>query len=417
MTHKDVSESTQQIIDSFAEQSLLESVISCIGNVYQKDDKKKPESVIDYVKSSCQSISKAHYLEESTSGDKKDPHTRLDSQLRNGWQTGGGFRLPLTEIPVWDKYLGHSRNVRYKIHSWVMLDTILVVDALSENSDHLELAIGIADDWIKKYVISATKDDFAWYDMAVGQRATKLSYMLRRLIELDFDEQIIFRFILASHIHLSELLEKDRIAIHSNHGLFQMAGLLSLCQNLPWMKLSEGGTDFSEEILQIMIEEHFAEDGLHLEHSPDYHLYMVNHLQSLIESGWLSEKSESIFGLIKPVLEAAEWMATPEHNVIPIGDTANNVKMTKRWAGYTGNTKIGCNFFPKGGLVINNSVYGNAINQLVFSAQFHSRQHKHADNLNVLYNFNNKHPTMFRVVQNLSNLHCYFVTRNHVELL
>ena len=95
------------------------------------------------------------------------------------------------------------------------------------------------------------------------------------------------------------------------------------------MKLSEGGTDFSEEILQIMIEEHFAEDGLHLEHSPDYHLYMVNHLQSLIESGWLSEKSESIFSLIKPVLEAAEWMATPEHKVIPIGDTANNVKMTK----------------------------------------------------------------------------------------
>ena len=390
MTHKDVSESTQQIFDSFAEQPLFESVISCIGNVYQKDDKKKSESIIDYLKSSCESISIAHYLEESTSGDKKDPHTRLDSQLRNGWQTGGGFRLPLTEIPVWDTYLDHSRNVRYKIHSWVMLDTILVVDALSENSEHLELAIGIADDWIQKYIISATKDDFAWYDMAVGQRATKLSYMLRRLIELDFDEQIIFRFILASHIHLSELLEKDRIAIHSNHGLFQMAGLLSLCQNLPWMKLSEGGTDFSEEILQIMIEEHFAEDGLHLEHSPDYHLYMVNHLQSLIESGWLSEKSESIFSLIKPVLEAAEWMATPEHKVIPIGDTANNVKMTKRWAGYNGNTKIGCNFFPKGGLVINNSVFGNAINQLVFSAQFHSRQHKHADHLNVLYNFNNK---------------------------
>ena len=89
MTHKDVSESTQQIIDSFAEQSLVESVVSCIGNVYQKDDKKKSESIIGYVKSSCEFISKAHYLEESTSGDKKDPHTRLDSQLRNGWQTGG----------------------------------------------------------------------------------------------------------------------------------------------------------------------------------------------------------------------------------------------------------------------------------------------------------------------------------------
>ena len=249
--------------------------------------------------------SKAHYLEESTTGDKKILILSLETQLRNGWQTGGGFRLPLTEIPVWDEYLDHSRNVRYKIHSWVMLDTVLLVDALSDNSEHLELAIDIADDWIKKYIISAKKDDFAWYDMAVGQRATKLSYMLRRLIELDFDEQIIFRFILAADIHLSELLEKDRIAIHSNHGLFQMAGLLSLMSkpSLDETK-SEGGTDFSEEILQIMIEEHFAEDGLHLEHSPDYHLYMVNHLQSLIESGWLSEKSESIFSLITPVVRS-----------------------------------------------------------------------------------------------------------------
>ena len=59
MTHKDVSESTQQIMDSFTEQPLVESVISCIGNVYQKDDKKKSESIMDYVRSSCESIKSA----------------------------------------------------------------------------------------------------------------------------------------------------------------------------------------------------------------------------------------------------------------------------------------------------------------------------------------------------------------------
>ncbi len=389
MTHKDVSEQSQQILDKFAQQSLAESVISCIGKIHQEDTKDKSESILNYVKLSSSTIPKAHYLEESTSGDKKDPQTRLESQLRNGWQTGGGFRLPLTETPQWDKYLDYSRNVRYKIHSWVMLDSLLVVDSLSDGDDNLHLAVNIADDWIQKYVISATKDDFAWYDMAVGQRATKLSYMLRRLIEINSDSDKIFRFILASEIHFSELLEKDRIATHSNHGLFQMAGLLSLCHNLPWMIKSKSGIEFAEHILQVMLKEHFAEDGLHLEHSPDYHLYMVNHLQSLLESGWLSD-IDSMLNLVNSVVEAADWMATPENYVIPIGDTANNVRMTKRWAGYKGKLKLGSIYFPSGGLLIHNSNVNGNVNQLVFSAQFHSRQHKHADHLNILYSVRGK---------------------------
>ena len=41
MTHKDVSEQSQQIIDKFSQQALVESVISCIGKIHQEDDKKK----------------------------------------------------------------------------------------------------------------------------------------------------------------------------------------------------------------------------------------------------------------------------------------------------------------------------------------------------------------------------------------
>jgi len=386
MTHTDVSEESQLILDNFSNQSLLDSVISCIGNIYQGDIQNKSESIIQFIKEHCAIIPPAHYLEESTSGDKENPQTRLESQLRNGWQTGGGFRLPLTEVPIWDEYNSHSRNVRYKIHSWVMLDSLLVVDSITDGHEYLDLAVDIAEDWIQNFVISARKDDFAWYDMAVGQRATKLAYMLRRLIEIDSPAEQIFRFILASELHFSELLDEGRIAIHSNHGLFQMAGLLSLCNNLVWMKKSSRGIDFSEDILQKMLNEHFADDGIHLEHSPDYHLYMVNHLQSLRDSGWLSQKFESMLGLVDSVVDAADWMATPNNYVIPIGDTANNVLMTKRWAGYQGNLNIGHKFFPNGGLFINNSQKNPVPSQLIYSAQFHSRQHKHADHLSVLYN-------------------------------
>lgn len=385
MTHTDVSENSQLILNAFSTQKLTDSVASCISSSIQNGGKNNSKTIIQFLEEKSLQSLEAHYIEESTSGDKQDPLSRLKSQLRNGWQTGGGFRLSLNEPPKWDKYQTHSRNVRYKIHSWVMLDSLLVVDTISDDDEYLNLAVDIADDWIKKYVISADRDEFAWYDMAVGQRSTKLSYMLRRLIENKSSPEKIFRFILASEIHFSELMEEERIAIHSNHGLFQMAGLLSLCHNLPWMKRSVEGIDFSEEIFQKMLTEHFADDGLHLEHSPDYHLYMVNHLQSLNDSGWLSKNVSSTSKLINSIVKSANWMATPNNNVIPIGDTANNVSMLKRWAGYKGNIEIGCRFFPIGGLLINNSKINESLSQLVFSGQFHSRQHKHADNLNVLY--------------------------------
>ena len=386
MTHTDVSEISQILLDQFTELSLTESVITCIDPKFIEGTSDYTEAIIHYLRDTSSKLPLPHYLEESTSGDKEDPLTRLESQLRNGWQSGGGFRLPLDEVPNWSLYIEHSRNVRYKVHSWVMLDSLLVVDSLTEGQEYLKLAVEIADDWINHFVISSEKDDFAWYDMAVGQRATKLSYMLRRLIQIHAPANQIFRFILASEIHFSELLEEGRIAIHSNHGLFQMAGLLSLCHNLTWMSKSNGGLQFAERILEKMLNEHFAVDGLHLEHSPDYHLYMVNHLQSLKDSGWLSHKLDTVLVILNSIVDAADWMCTPNHYVIPIGDTANNVLMTKRWQGYKGILNIGHKIFPIGGLLINNSKQGDHFSQLVFSAQFHSRQHKHADDLNVLYN-------------------------------
>ena len=385
MTHTEVCQESKEALARFTQQSLAKSAYECLFASFQKDSEDLTQTVISFLKERNSEIGSPHYLEESTSGDKKDPIERLQSQLRNGWQTGGGFRLPLDQVPKWHEYSQHSRNVRYKIHSWVILDSLLLVDSITEDANSLNLAIDIADDWILNFVDNTISDDFAWYDMAVGQRATKLAYMLRRLIDINAPNEQILRFIRAAEIHFIELSQEDRIALHSNHGLFQMAGLLSLSKNLPWMKRATSSSDFAQNMLIRMLNEHFAEDGLHLEHSPDYHLYMVNHLQSLKDSGWISSETESLLSLVGSVEESAHWLTTPNQHVIPIGDTANNVSMYKRWSGFQGVIKSGLKLFQIGGLLIHNKKFESGTSQLVFSAQFHSRQHKHADTLNLLY--------------------------------
>ena len=119
-----------------------------------------------------------------------------------------------------------------------MIDSLLVADQIVGHEDYFNKALVIADDWIMRFVIDGEPDEFAWYDMAVGQRGTKLAYLLRRLIELNAPEEQIFRFIIAADIHICELIQEDRIATHSNHGLFQMAGLIALVKSLTWIRES-----------------------------------------------------------------------------------------------------------------------------------------------------------------------------------
>ena len=152
MTHTDVSEESQLILDTFSNQSLLDSVISCIGNIHHKDNLSKSQSIIDYLQSECEKLQPGYYLEESTSAEKIDPMVRVTQQLMDGWKTGGGLILPLTEPPAWGDYSDYSRNVRYKIHSWVMLDSLLLADSLTDENAYLDYAISIADDWIDNFV-------------------------------------------------------------------------------------------------------------------------------------------------------------------------------------------------------------------------------------------------------------------------
>ena len=391
LTHTDLSDKSKERLAELNQLPLKDAVLSCIDSINQEETGLTSDTIIKNLQQKCKELASPYYLRESLSGNVYDPLEVLKTQLKKGWLASAGFRIPITVVPEWEKFISQSREVRYKMHAWDMVDILLRVDSISENSDTLNLAIAIADDWIQNHIIAAKSDDFAWYDMGVGQRATKLSYILRRLIEKDADSELVFRFILATQVHFSELMDIERIATHSNHGLFQIAGLLSLSKNLPWMLKSKEAIVFAESTLKQMLQEHFSEDGLHLEHSPEYHLFMANHLSFLKESGWLLSDIDSLANLVDKVADAADWMATPEMGVIPLGDTANNANMSKLWPHSDLKLMIGTKLFEKSGLLINNSAsqFGH-YSQLIFSAQFHSRQHKQADNLNVLYHQNGK---------------------------
>ena len=147
MTHTEVCEESRATLDGFSENTLAESVASCISVQHQE--------IINYLRTVTLTSEPPHYLEESTSGDKQDPIETVEAQLRNGWTTGGGMRVSLKTPPKWFDYQQTSRNVRYKIHSWVMLDSLIIADTITSGREYLDYAVNIADDWISEFVVSA----------------------------------------------------------------------------------------------------------------------------------------------------------------------------------------------------------------------------------------------------------------------
>ena len=385
MTYTDISKAAGERLSQLCGMALFDAAKSCVNPETIPGVSEEDVIVQIYEKLEPEEL---YYFAEATTANQTDAVELIEARIRNGFTTGGA-KIDLTEAPIWSDYTDKSRNIRYKIHSWLMIDGFLNADQVTDEDKYLQMASKIALDWVQRFVINMESDEFAWYDMAVGQRATKLAYILRRLVETKADPKDIFKMIIAAEIHMTELSQLERIATHSNHGLFQLAGLYALSKSLKIMNKSTTSSEFGEEILSKMLTEHFATDGLHLEHSPDYHLYMVNLLNSFVKSNWIND-SVVLNEMISRVEEAATWMCTPEGNTIPIGDSANNAEVTRRWSEGSGQLQVGIKTFHKGGLVIENTDLGKGITQLILSAQFHSRQHKHADDQNVLYHVANR---------------------------
>ena len=382
MTFTEISEVAGDRLRELITSPTLDAVCTCIG----VESISNASKMYEIIKQEISKNPEVEYFAEATIAKKTNPVKTAERRLKNGFKTGG-ISIDMKNPPIWSELHGLTRNIRYKMHSWVMLDTLLSADEKSDDDQFLDYAVNIAHDWIKNFILLQKKDEFAWYDMAVGQRATKLPYMLYRLVQTEAPIETIFHFILACEVHIVELSQRDRIAVHSNHGLFQIAGLIALVRSLPWLKKSKESYSVAIEVMKAMLDDHFSDDGLHKEHSPEYHLFMINHLSSFLESGWLEEIPELV-ELVSKVEEASHWMQNPKLEVIPLGDSKNSLLSLERWHAISPKLKMGLKIFPKGGLAIENIKSNKGKSQLIFSAQFHSRQHKHADDLTFLYHLN-----------------------------
>jgi hypothetical protein len=269
----------------------------------------------------------------------------------------------------------------------------------------LNLAIALASDWLERYhLIEDARESFAWYDVAVGLRAYRLAYILDVVArDEDRDDALVSRLLAGLLLHAEALADDGRFADHSNHGFYQVLAQMAYARRFPDVaEIAKGGAQ-GRLRLTALLEAHFTEEGVHREHSPHYHDLVLIPLRALQDAKLIEDPE--ISALCRRAEDALAWFVTPAGRYAMFGDTSRQAVTTPnprqvgsptlRFALSSGRfgerPTTNSRAFPNSGYVVFRDrwpVGAKDFTDCSYLAQtcaFHSRVHKHADDLSFVW--------------------------------
>ncbi len=343
---------------------------------------------------------------------KKTPEDYVEGYLADGWAPQNEEAISLTPPIDWLAFKEQNRSFNFKLHSWDPLVPFAIVLSEKPDSETLAFALAIVSDWIAKNPLPENPSrngagSFAWYDMAVGLRTAILALLFDVACrDPSITDQTIHE-LWGSLVDHFEYLDNDRlIAFHSNHGIFQAAGQLSAAKRLHCDQRLQVFKLQAINRLNRMLQEHFTSEGVHREHSPSYHFALLKTFSTLRQAG-LTTELKNFDRLFLKMQNALAWMILPDGKLLNFGDTDSTTvtesDLTKfRWTSPILHYAVSCSktgepsesvvgAFPQSGHFAVHTGLGDGklpfseSSFLALQCAFHSRTHKHADDLSLFW--------------------------------
>jgi hypothetical protein len=320
----------------------------------------------------------------------KAPEIRAN--LPAGFRPSGRVDVPFWSIesPIdWAADPFIDRNWQFQLHAWYLMRPYLTLYQLENDSSMLRPMLDIALDWHSFHIERKQEAPLSWKDMAVGRRSAILAFLLSAALrgEVAASADELYRLQRLCRIHFLRLIDA-RYFTMTNHGFAQIHGLMALCKVIPNAKEAKRGFKFVAEKFSALLKQQFSNDGVHTEHSPEYHFFVLNTVKAMMLTGWYSEFTE-VVELIKKVDQVAPWLIMPDGRYISIGDSSVTAPSSSRIARYKAEM---AKFAPARqfdvGYGIIRSPFGEAIERqhlLFFMASFQSPGHKQSDDLSIFW--------------------------------
>jgi hypothetical protein len=346
---------------------------------------------------------------------------RADDLLREGVWSDEDSEVRLDPPLVWT---GYSRSFTFGLNAWRPLDRFLEAHSTTGDPKYFKAAYRLALDWMQTYQAPALAikttaeldaaigrpEDFVWYDMGVGLRINTLAYILDVIArDSSYPDEEVRLFVDGLYFHMEALCREKFFKGHNNHGLYQAMGQLAAARRfwqLPRMSEYEA---LAQSRLTSLVEKQFSPSGIHLEHSPDYHLMLLQSFLGMRNAGLLSD--ERFLSMLDRMEAALPWMTAPDFSPVTFGDTHPRIwrmppnvvegyrNPQLRYVmsgGESGEApKSGVAAYKDAGYafarMIPESGDPRHASYLAQTAAFHSRTHKHADNLSFVWYDQGRH--------------------------
>lgn len=274
------------------------------------------------------------------------------------------------------KHQHNSRTYQTYLHSLTFIRDLVLEYKDTKDKSLLETANLYLNDWIRNHK-EIKFSNSSWNEHAVSTRIQNIIYFQKFAEENKIDNSI-FQHLLKQHC---TYLSDDKFYKENNHGIMMDSALLLAANHLSDKVFKELYTSKALSRLKLAVRRDFTRNGLHLENSPEYHRLVLNLYDKV--NVILQELNLSLGNDIKSILTKGHLikstMMYPNKQYPLIGDTGTIVdsKIVKRFNDFID--------YEAGFVILQNKNIKNdkQSTYFTFTGGFHSKVHKHKDDLSV----------------------------------
>lgn len=313
--------------------------------------------------------------------------------------------------PIWGKVeikcgvhspLDSNPSVNRMVHGWIFLFGLL--GELSSNQSYLNGIASYIESWVEEYLDiddSSPLYPTVYHDETTAQRMNNAIRLHAIYKSTEYESTLLALEKLLDHT-ARKLFSDEFYAGRNNHGMFQAKALRDYSVYATWAN-SETRNKYLTTSL-IRIDEYFlycfTSEGVHIEHSPSYHLMIVRHVYE--HAQFLEALTGNSSEILQEILENAERHSVhtiqPNGVFLPLSDSTqvslegakNNVLDSPEFAYAASRGRVGEKpknrtlSEPDSGYFFHRTAWGDEnAGYLAFVAAYNGGYHKHSDDLHV----------------------------------
>lgn len=319
-----------------------------------------------------------------------------------GWKFEEFPPIVLSTETDWLTVAEENRTWAFTLHTWEFFDPVIREFLSTGDSSLLNWALEIASSWKSAATSSASQGTMVWYDMALALRSPRLVGILHLAVQAGVASGPVSELLELVLAHQDAHEAEASFISRNNHGFYAAFGQIVLARYTACIPNMDSLLRQGESRMRTMVEQQFHSDGGHVEHSPDYHRMLLGSFQQAITQQVI--KDPEIQHRIEKASEALGWFVQPNGKMLQFGDSPGRDMVVRKSTALSAATRFlttnGAEGTPSEQELYVLKETGYAIcrtpapsgpgqltgcSYLALAAGFHSRAHKHCDDLSLVW--------------------------------